>query len=551
MDWLNYANQGATRNQPIAPELAQALGFLPEMGITMDVFSGGQPAQGSGGARVGSVRHDDGGSADVFFNQNGRRLDWANPDDVPIYQDIVRRARANGVTGFGAGDGYMQPGSMHVGFGTPAVWGAGGRGTNAPRWLREAYNGAPAGQQPTVNTRNAADTPQAIGRDTRSALGLLQNEGNEMAQPQQPQRPQGLLSSLGVQRRDPNAQGETSQPFYNRQSFGDTMARLAPALGRMGVMGLEGPAQAALDSRNQRQGDERAQQAQAAQRNQTIEWLVSNGREDLAGAVQSGGLPIGEAMSLAMAPAEAPPEQFRQVTGAELGMEGESAGMMFNVGPDGKITAIGGSGVNVDITNDMGGGEIDPDAALRAGLSEGLVKEFGTYRTAGSAASASLGDLNTLQELAALAPEGPISGRLAQAFPEFNDVAALRDAIVKRVGPSLRAEGSGSTSDIEYQGMLDSLGNMRNTREANAAIIAVMQAKAQFNIARADIVNRMMGDTNYTQAQAMQDLTALDQSSGIPDQVRSLISSYGNGGATPPAGGGGLSPEADAFMRGN
>jgi hypothetical protein len=267
MDWLNYANQGATRNQPIAPELAQALGFLPEMGITMDVFSGGQPAQGSGGARVGSVRHDDGGSADVFFNQNGRRLDWANPDDVPIYQDIVRRARANGVTGFGAGDGYMQPGSMHVGFGTPAVWGAGGRGTNAPEWLRAAYDGAPAGQQPTISTRNAPDTPQAVGRDTRSALGLLQNEGNQMAQPQQPQRPQGLLGSLGVQRRDPNAQGETSQPFYNRQSFGDTLARLAPALGRMGVMGLEGPMQAQLDTRNQRQGDERAQAMLDTQRN--------------------------------------------------------------------------------------------------------------------------------------------------------------------------------------------------------------------------------------------------------------------------------------------
>jgi hypothetical protein len=434
-------------------------------------------------------------------------------------------------------------------------WGIG----NGGDWARigdHVFGNADAGRgntQARDSARNAPDTPQAVGRDTRSALGLLQNEGNQMAQPQQPQRPQGLLSSLGVQRRDPNAQGETSQPFYNRQSFGDTMARMAPLLGRMGVMGLEGPAQAALDTRNQRQGDERAQQAQAAQRNQTIEWLVNNGREDLAGAVQSGGLPISEAMSLAMAPAESPPEQFRQVTGAELGMEGESAGMMFNVGPDGKITAIGGSGVNVDITNDMGGGEIDPDAALRERLSEGLAKEFGDFRTAGSAASASLGDLNILQELATLAPEGPISGRLAQMFPEFNDVAALRDSIVKRVGPSLRAEGSGSTSDIEYQGMLDALGNMRNTREANAAIIAVMQAKAQFNIARADIVNRMMGDTNYSQAQAMQDLSALDQSSGIPDQVRSLISSYGNGGdgATPPAGGGGLSPEADAFMRGN
>jgi hypothetical protein len=124
-----------------------------------------------------------------------------------------------------------------------------------------------------------------------------------MAQPQQPQRPQGLLGSLGIQRRDPNAQGETSQPFYNRQSFGDTLARMAPALGRMGVMGLEGPMQAQLDTRNQRQGDERAQAMLDTQRNQTIEWLVSNGREDLAGAVQSGGLPIGDAMSIATSPA--------------------------------------------------------------------------------------------------------------------------------------------------------------------------------------------------------------------------------------------------------
>jgi hypothetical protein len=150
--------------------------------------------------------------------------------------------------------------------------------------------------QARVSTRNAP-TPNTNNAQTG---GILSNEGNQMAQ-----QPQGLLGSMGIQRRDPTAQGETSQPFYNRQSFGDTLARMAPALGRMGVMGLEGPAQAALDTRNERQGDERAQAAQAAQRNQTIEWLVNNGREDLAGAVQSGGLPIGEAMSLAMAPPEA------------------------------------------------------------------------------------------------------------------------------------------------------------------------------------------------------------------------------------------------------
>lgn len=158
MDWLRYANQGATRNQHISPDLVNALGsVLPNMGLTMEVFSGGQPGKGSGQPRVGSTRHDHGNAADVFFYQGDRRLDWANPQDVPIYQDIVRQARAAGVTGFGAGPGYMQPGAMHIGFGNPGVWGAGGSGSNAPDWLREAYNGSAApSAAPTGGTAPAS-----------------------------------------------------------------------------------------------------------------------------------------------------------------------------------------------------------------------------------------------------------------------------------------------------------------------------------------------------------------------------------------------------------
>lgn len=137
--WLTYSNQGATRNMPLSDELVNALGFLPEMGIGMEVFSGGQPS--SGPNRVGSHRHDDGMSGDVFFTMDGRRLDWRNPEDIPILQEIVRRGKSNGLTGFGAGEGYMQPGSMHIGFGAPAVWGAGGRGATAPNWLSQAYHG--------------------------------------------------------------------------------------------------------------------------------------------------------------------------------------------------------------------------------------------------------------------------------------------------------------------------------------------------------------------------------------------------------------------------
>lgn len=139
-DWLTYSNQGATRSLPISNDLIEAMAFLPELGVTMDVYSGGQEAEGP--KRVGSTRHDHGNAADVMFYKDGRMLDWNNPDDLPLLSDIVARAKAGGVTGIGAGDDYMGPGRFHVGFGNPAVWGAGGKSANAPDWLRSAYYGA-------------------------------------------------------------------------------------------------------------------------------------------------------------------------------------------------------------------------------------------------------------------------------------------------------------------------------------------------------------------------------------------------------------------------
>lgn len=149
-DFIRMANHGQKRNLPLSENLKQSLAFLGDMGITMEVFSGGQvtekeAAQGLG-RRTGSVRHDHGNAADVMFYKDGRQLDWNRPEDVPIFQEIVRKAKANGVTGFGAGAGYMRPGSMHIGFGAPGVWGANGEGVNAAPWLREAFDGVPQGK---------------------------------------------------------------------------------------------------------------------------------------------------------------------------------------------------------------------------------------------------------------------------------------------------------------------------------------------------------------------------------------------------------------------
>lgn len=139
--WLRYGNQSAVRNQPLSGELVNAMGFLGDLGITMEVFSGGQGTAAEGGPRVGTDRHDDGRSADALFFRGDEQLDWANPEHQPIFQQIVREAKSRGVTGFGAGPNYMRPGSMHIGFGNPAIWGAQGRGANAPDWLRAAFNG--------------------------------------------------------------------------------------------------------------------------------------------------------------------------------------------------------------------------------------------------------------------------------------------------------------------------------------------------------------------------------------------------------------------------
>ena len=168
-DWLRYSNAGATRNQPISPQLISAMNFLRDLGVTMDVFSGGQPS--SGPNRVGSHRHDMGNAADVMFFKDGRPLNWANAADRPTFEQIVQRARAGGVTGIGAGEGYMRPGSMHIGFGTPGVWGAGGSGANAPGWLRQAFGGGGGGGGGAVPTSAAQAMLSPTATTAPTALG--------------------------------------------------------------------------------------------------------------------------------------------------------------------------------------------------------------------------------------------------------------------------------------------------------------------------------------------------------------------------------------------
>jgi hypothetical protein len=99
--------------------------------------------------------------------------------------------------------------------------------------------------------------------------------------------------------------------------------------------------------------------------------------------------------------------------------------------------------------------------------------------------------INALKQLYAVAPSGPVQGRLAELFPEANDVTAAIQALRVQLAPQLRVEGSGSTSDIEYEGMLNSLGSLKNSPQANAALLDLMLVKNDIIQEKAQIAARV------------------------------------------------------------
>jgi hypothetical protein len=136
---LVYNNQGKIRDKKLKPDLEQLLKDAADnSGIdTVSVTSGGQDKIGTPNAkRTGSTRHDDGNAADIQLLDNGDVLDFDNQRKQ--FEAFVTAAASLGATGIGAGAQYMGTKTIHVGFGSKLVWGAGGKAVNAPAWLKAA-----------------------------------------------------------------------------------------------------------------------------------------------------------------------------------------------------------------------------------------------------------------------------------------------------------------------------------------------------------------------------------------------------------------------------
>lgn len=133
--------KGKIRDRPIQASLKTLLiSAASHAGIDLvRVTSGGQAKKGTPGKRTGSTRHDEGFAADLMIEISGKALSFAKSQDLPYFKAFVTYAAQLGATGIGAGVDYMGPLTLHVGYGSEAVWGAGGKAANAPGWLKEAF----------------------------------------------------------------------------------------------------------------------------------------------------------------------------------------------------------------------------------------------------------------------------------------------------------------------------------------------------------------------------------------------------------------------------
>ena len=207
----------------------------------------------------------------------------------------------------------------------------------------------------------------------------------------------------------------------------------------------------------------------------------------------------------------------------------------YQTDSDGRTYSIGPNGTSIEIIT---GDAAKPDnEKLFETLASSEGKVWGTYVDQAGKAASTINDINMLGQLLKLAPTGPVTGFFAEKFKGLDTAADAVQGIIARLAPSMRVEGSGSTSDIEVQKMMDSLGSMRSSPEANELIHAAFKAKLNLDVQRGKIVNQMQNE-ELTVIEGRKALQALNSQSILSDPLAALL--YGNSSSTPsPQAGGG------------
>ena len=322
---------GPRRPNPPAPQVVTGLQNLALAalgpGATVKITSGL--------GEYGSPRHRGGLAADVtFLDPQGNTLSLSDPRA----RALVLAAPSHGFMGFGAGHEYMGDTSFHLDMFpvdqyTPDMaqtWGSFGRD------IRDEFVAASQGIM-----------PQLAGTPAMAPASNMASNDDQMGVPAM-SRP-GLMNFMSNEQ-------EGGGAFYQNPDFMDQVA--------MSLAGLSTrPNQALIEGAQQRIAMREQGRQEAAQRSQTLQWLASQGRDDLVAAVTAG-LPVTDAMNIALTPAQAP-EQTPNIQEYEyLLAQGAD--------PQAAIEKAFGSGVTVQMPGQPMIGPIPADY-------QAILKEDGTY----------------------------------------------------------------------------------------------------------------------------------------------------------------------------
>lgn len=174
---------------------------------------------------------------------------------------------------------------------------------------------------------------------------------------------------------------------------------------------------------------------------------------------------------------------------------------------------------------DLGQGSDVP--TLRDQLSKNEANEWGEYLTGAKNSRAILNNVDVLEQLVEIAPQGPITGRLAQTFPGFSTAGDAFQSQISQMLPYFRVPGSGAQSDKDMEVLERGLASLVGAPETNRLILGTVRRKAELDMQRAEIIRQYQNGDIETDAEARRMLSDLNSQSVLDPEMRRLLMGVG------------------------